>query len=335
MNLSTSSFRFRTWSVFFLAAVFSLFFLFLISSEWLVRSKVEPNDHYAQSINVFFESDRRNVVFGDSISLYGFRGQPDFVNLALQGETLERTEIKVRGYFQAKRPGRVILGANHNVFQPEGDNGVLRVTPILEANTDPRSLSNYKKIFLRGNHGMWRSLRPTHTHRLLQYWKVFLLKGKFETKFQILPDGTLVPLDPEENIRYARMPETERIRRARNTVMKEIPGINLLGSKAAKIYHSMVKFLRSREADVCLVTYPMSPAFRQAAKEYPAYAAVPVFFENFAKKQKVKYVNYWDRLSDLKDFTNENHLSNLGALKIGKLVVRDCFGPSSPFVSDS
>ena len=83
--------------------------------------------------------------------------------------------------------------------------------------------------------------------------------------------------------------------------------------------------MRDAGADICLVTFPASAAYRAAAAKFPEFAKVREFYRELARDHGVTYIDLWDGYDDRK-FANSDHLNADGARKLTREVRRSCFG---------
>ena len=300
---------FRSWVTRFFAVIISVSVTFFVLTELFIRYEVEPKDHFEQSIRVFYGSDKENVILGDSIPARGFTGRPEFVNLAFSGENARRMNIKARAYFQERKPGMVVVSANYNLF-----------------NRKAESTRGYEHIYQHYSPKALRVMEPRHRERVLRYWEAILKNGELRPRGRVLPDGTLLSTNAEEYLIYARQGPDELVTRATWMLGRGVPGPDFDTSVHAELYEDLMRFLKEKGADVCVVTFPVAPNFRPEMMKRPVFARVHEYFARVAARHGFKYRNYWDAIDTPSDLMDEVHLTPSGARKLTDMIVRDCFG---------
>jgi hypothetical protein len=308
--VSSSIFSSRTWAI--AAAILPLagFAAFLLASEILVRRNVVPMDYFEQHLAVFRQAQTANVVLGDSVAGMGLEGHDQLVNLAFPGESPLRLSIKARRYFADRAPGHVLIEAHFSLL-----------------NRDPGETYHYDATF-GGHRPPLRILEPRHRDLLRAYWGVLLGKGNFDPLMQIGPHGMVLLKDAARYGEYLALADDERRTRAREAAKGEMAGPAWIRERNRIEYRHLVEEMTRRGARVCLVMFPVAPAFAVAATGIPEHQAARRFFVDVAAENHARLVDYWTALEDLNDFANETHLSRSGAAKLSRRVERDCYGDS-------
>ncbi len=305
MNLSTFSFK-RWIRVFFLTWV-GISAIFLLSSEFLIRIKVEPEDTFEKHRRLFFASDKSNVVFGDSHGAQGFMGAEDFVNLSYASESIEIMKAKVRLYFARHTPRRVVFQADPHLFSD------YRIK---------ENVRDYIRLFERPDGPLLQVLTPRHRRYLFHYWAAFILGSDFKSNFRFNADGSQVLLTEEAGRGRSILSGFDLESRVR----LQMPRENFKKSESFKQYRDILNYLKERQAEVCLVTFPVSPAYAGEAKRFPEFEEARFSFQDMASTYGFSYASYWDSLEDSARFTNEDHLNEEGAKELTQKIVKDCFG---------
>ena len=206
MHSSISNSRLWTWFTGTVAVGLLGFVGLLGASEFIVRYRVEPNDHFWRNVAVFFSSKSENAVLGDSIAARGFHGVPGFVNLAMPGEAPIITELKLEAYFQHDRPGKVIIALNPNIFRRS-------------SNVD---LKQYREIYLSPKEPPLKIFKQRHKERMLGYWLVWLSGRDFDSNVIVPSEGGILVSDPAKNSEYASQREEVRQEDAAKNVSRDL-----------------------------------------------------------------------------------------------------------------
>jgi hypothetical protein len=305
MSLFTSSSRAFLWS--FLILVLGAGFTFAAATEWLIREKIVPYHSYYKYRDLFRDSRAVNAIFGDSHAANGLTGLDGFVNLAYSGENFQSIAGKVRLYFADKQPGRVILQAGFHHFSRN----------FLDFRPNETKLF---RDFLAGRVSLLRILEPVHAKELMNYWKVFLDKGRFTPKETFMPDGSRLSqaVYTDRPARQRRAAEARTIR-----ILEPIAGFR--DTSTAREYQRIIDELRRRGGEICLVSFPAADTLRRGIIEGARFRAVRKYFTALARRDGVRYVNLLDRALPLEFFADPHHVNARGARVISRRVATECF----------
>ncbi len=304
MNSSTSNFK--IWLKVFAATSFIITFVFLLSAEILIRTKVQKRDVFEHHRALFFNSTAENVAFGDSHTSQGFTGQAGFINLAASYENLDVLVGKIMLYFSKKQPGKIILQVDPHFFSDyrEKMNSELFLKDY-ESPEDPPILI----------------LTARHKINLLNYFKVFLKRGSFKSKFVLHKDGAQTLDDPMSQTYTAN----EIKSRIQKRVQLQLPASDFHSGKAANKLELIFSYLKNKNADVCLVSYPMSPQYLDMSKNFPQFSEAYAFIRQLADRYSYKYFNGSYVIDDPDLFSSEDHLNTAGARLFAEVAVNRCF----------
>lgn len=284
------------------------------TSEFMVRYRVEPNDHFWRSVAVFYRAKSSKAVFGDSIAARGFHGVPEFVNFALPGESPVITELKLSAYLATRRPELVIISLNPNMFR--------RSAKI--------NLQQYREIYYSQKEPWFKILKQRHKERMLGYWLHWLSGGNFRSNVDVPAQGGLLVHDHAENWKYSGMSEQARLEEAARNVARDLVAENFRQHENIEIFARMVALVRSKGGQVCLVGFPYSPEYRSLAQQYPRFAEARKFFRETAERIGARYADFWDRYDSPRYFLDPSHLNEMGAREFSPEAIQKCFGaPSS------
>ena len=305
MNLSISNSN--HWLRLFFLTLSGLLITFIILSELLLRFIVDRYDLWEKHREVFFLKKAANVVMGDSHSANGFTGVGGFINLSYPSESVEIIELKAGEYFKNHAPQKVILQADPHMF------------------SDYRKFREQKNIvpyYQRPGKTPLRLLSPQYKENIVAYWKA-AFKLHLKSRFYFEEDGA----QTSENI----WPDKESGSKALESEIEErlrvlIPMKDYETSNPMNSFRNILAYFKSQNADVCLVTFPMSPLFIKRAEDFPEFRKIQAYFKNLAVQYGFKYVNQWDQVTDPNLFSNEDHLNRKGALIFSRQTNEKCFG---------
>jgi len=280
----------------------------LLASEWLVNTFVIPNDPFQQHVSHFFRDRGGNAVFGDSIAAHGFIGRKDFPNRAYPQESPAQLMVKARGLFYDKIANNVIVEAS--------------ITLLYRRDSSAR---NYADIFLT------KRLRPIkvvslyHRERLQRYWRKFLTNQPFDSVYKYFPYGGVKWLKPPDPL--PKGVETEAaLTAAKAIAISQISAIKRGETPTnSRNYVKLINYLKSRGANICLVEWPVHPAFAQASAGLSDYDEGRQFFRELAEEKGLTYRSYWNAIASKADFEDHTHLTSLAAERFTTRVVDDCF----------
>ncbi|MSR78366.1 MAG: SGNH/GDSL hydrolase family protein [Candidatus Omnitrophica bacterium] len=304
--MNSSTFSFKNWIRIFFLTWMGLLALFFGLSECLIRMKVSPDDSFEKHRNLFFNSDKSNAVFGDSHGAQDFMGRQDFINLSFPSESVDIIAAKIKLYFSSRRMEKVILQADPHMFSE------YRIK---------ENVNDYIRLFEDPRQPLLQILTPRHRKYLLFYWKALISGRGFKSKFRVNPDGSQTIEDREAGTEQ----ETPKDFDLQTRVRLQKPQENFEKSVSVKNYQTMLQDLKERQAQVCLVTFPVSPEYAGEAARFPDFEKARNFFQAMAAQYGFSYVNYWNSLQDPHLFRNDDHLNVQGAKALTQRMVNDCY----------
>jgi hypothetical protein len=282
--------------------------LALAASAALVKYVVEPNDRVVHSLQLVQRETATDAAFGDSHFAWGFVGSADFPTIAAEGETIADMELRVRYYYRNKKPGKVII---------EGD---------------PHEFAAYKLD--RATHayldnmdgGFWRRFVSHHRPYLGLYWARVAAHGLggFRAKDEVRY-GWIVGRE-----RWSSLDTTARLALSAERVQHHLPAGDFRETVFARSYRRTLAYLRSRGAEVCVITSPVSSEYLRYASKEPGLAAVQSFVRETAQQYGARYVNFYDLYAQPgydRYFRDMDHLNQIGAPLFTAKAVTACFGP--------
>ncbi|MGH7498490.1 MAG: D-alanyl-lipoteichoic acid biosynthesis protein DltD [Gemmatimonadales bacterium] len=307
-NSYTSSFRGYLGRLLLVTA--GVLGLALAATVAMVKYAVEPNDRVIQSLNLVRRATGSDAAFGDSHFAWGFVGSPEFPTFAAEGETVSDMELRVRYYFRDKKPGKVIIQGDPHTFAPYK---LDRATHAYLQNLDDR---------------FWQRFVDHHRPYLGLYWERVLASGSFDV------------FRPKDELRWgwivgheqwARVDSVERLGQASARVQRLTPVADFESNQFAASYRHTLEFLRSRGADVCVITTPVSYEYYKYSSTDSSTAAALAFVRRVAKENGARYVDFYDLYAHpefASYFRDMDHLNEIGAPRFTSKVLSACFDPT-------
>jgi hypothetical protein len=269
------------------------------ATEWLIRTQVEPYDNFIKHLEFFRTAKARNIAIGDSLVALGFTGQAEFANLAYPSETIPIAAEKIRLYFANRKIGLVIVQADAHQFCKH------RVERSPESRT--RVYKDLRRL---------RMLSPVHRTQWVLYWKTFLAKGYFKSKYTFQADGAQTLT---KSIR-GKPDDTSSICN---------PVENFAKTRVAEAYQFIATFVKMRGGSLCLVSFPETPTRKSTTQANKHHSRVNRWFKTFAKEQRLRLVNFTAAVKDETLFSSHHHLNYLGAKYITPKIVKACRAPTT------
>jgi hypothetical protein len=311
----TSSFkRYLAWFALFQIAALSLAFG---ASMVLVKDYVEPHDRVIESLTLVQSATARNAAFGDSHFAWGFVGSPDLPTLGAEGETVADMELRVKYYFRDKQPGKVIIQGDPHSFA---------------AYKLDRSTHDYLQNM--DNH-FWQRFMEHHRPYLGKYWSRVIAKGSLDV-FRQRWELRWGWIDADEY--WSALDSAVRVEVARARVLRQTPVPGFETQEFAQSFRRTLAYLRSRGADVCVITTPVSYEYFTYASRDSGTAAAFGFFRKTAAEYGARYVNFFALFAKPDQdgyFRDQDHLNRLGAPAFTERAIAACFGQTARAVAAS
>jgi hypothetical protein len=306
VSFSTSSFKLYVATLLSIIAVSCL--VGLLATEWLVRTRVEPNDQFPAHLQIFHSSQKRDAGFGDSHLACGLYPPDGMVNLAFPSESIDNISHKVRKYFDKKLPGHVVVQADAHMFAQ------YRAAPT----------RGYNEWFDRDSNEQSslsvRALNSYHRSKLFAYWKVWMTKGGFDSGTKLGANGWT-----ECTGRWLTVAAETRKTLARERAKLHEPAEDFSRNDFAAAYQRLLDDLVKKGAQVCMVEFPVTPDYQQAIAGRN-YQAAREWFGSQAKRLSLRYLPYAELYTDrLELFSDMDHLNAQGAREFSRTMFAKCF----------
>jgi lysophospholipase L1-like esterase len=288
----------------------------LVVTEVLLRWFVVPIDEgWPHRVDLVYRAEGGDVVLGDSHMFRGFVTQDEFVNLAGGGSSARALEIVAREYFRHREPGRVIVAASPQLFNPSREAAGTQQHD--EYFTQNFGLPFQLYVFERGiaRRVSWL-LDPAG-----------LLDRARQAERRKVPGN---PIDAMLAREMAGMNEAGRRKLAQGIVAKNRPVENLRDVEGFAAYRRMLESLAEQGARLCLVRTAVIAAVEEITREAPRFVDAHRVLRDLADELSLPYVDYRELGATFGDelFIDPDHLTATGGELFSRSVVRACFGPA-------
>lgn len=272
--------------------------VFVGGSEYIVRTIVAPNNDFDVLRERLHTTQAPYAAVSDSRGANGLIDQDGFVNLSMRGDNLATIVEKAQFFARSPTAKGIIIQADPHHFAS------------YRLNQDQSALRD--DLFKR-NTPWLEFLRPIFRQYLLEYWQAFLTSSPSATK------------TAHAVIRLTDLPLDEVTKIASIRADLQTPITSFLQTKLADLYTKSIQALQRDGIDVCLVSFPISSAYKSAVEREPSYASALLFYASLAKHSGAKYFDLSSALKD-SEFSDPDHLNTEGANALTKIVLDKCFG---------
>lgn len=100
----------------------------------------------------------------------------------------------------------------------------------------------------------------------------------------------------------------------------------------AAAYEGVIRRLREKNVEVCLVSYPVSAHYATLSRAIPTFGQAHAYFDALARRHGVVRVNlFYDyaRYDDFALFSATDHLNTRGAERFSATILARCFATAS------
>jgi hypothetical protein len=287
--------------------------LALALAEGLLRRYVVPiEDGRANRVALVYDAPRADAVLGDSHLYRAFINSETFANLARAGSSPHALEIVAREYYRHRAPGRVIVEASPQLFNP-----VMQQRKAQGHDAYFAQNLGLPFVLYVFEPGVSRELARLADPAKLQH-AAEVARGRRKT------DGPVVRR--EAAVRRA-LPDAERLRQARARVDSNRPVQGVVASEGFAAYRRMLELLQARGARVCLARTPVTDLYLEVSRNDPAYRETENALRTLADELSIPYVDFVDLDLDLAvdSFTNPDHLTTKAGGGYAKRLEAACF----------
>lgn len=314
--MSSSISSFRHLAAVFLLACTSVLTVLVGASEWLLRTKVLPEDTLTNHVALFEVSRSPYAAFGDSHVARGFDAQAPVVNLAYPSENIEKMAWKATRYLEQTRDIKtVLIQADPHLFSAYRMKG---------------GLEDYPDAFSGEVHKGLLSLGVRYRPQMIALWQAYLRNGgRITSQIETTPQGAL--LSPGNLAEWSKA-QTEQFTKHRIGLHAPDAGFEMSGS--AQHYKDMIDRFTDAGAKVCLVSFPTAPVYRdylyaQDSVTLERWSAAKSFFAGLAEHPSIRFVDHSDYYDDPALFRDPDHLNKRGATQYGPVLQAECFEDAS------
>jgi hypothetical protein len=270
---------------------------FLAGSELLVRHAMR-SDAYEIYRERFRAVSTPRIAIGDSRTAAAIHGH-DLDNLGLPGDDLQVVIGKLKARHALKPLSHVILQADPHQF------AAYRLLKDGTGKVDDQI----------GDQPLLASMRPYYRQYLMAYWNAALLK--FVGKNEPIKPAEPPPAPDQAGFAWREL----AVSRVQFHLPLDRPEI----TQVATTYRRIVADLAADGVKLCLVTYPVSSYYRQAARRYPSFDRAIAFYDKVATEVGVARVNLWAAIDD-GDFGDTDHIRQASGPAFTATLLDRCFG---------
>jgi len=299
VNSSTSSSK--RFFIGFLATFLFGVVAFVIGSEMIVRTIVAPKSEFDALRSRLHTSEAAYGAFADSHGANGLRPRSGFENFSMAGDNLVTIVEKAKFFAKLSTAKGVIVQADPHHFASyrlNRDQTLLR--------DDLFSLEDAWLQFLR----------PVYRQYLLEYWQTLIERSLSPTPME----GTPHAIRRFSDVSLAERTKAASIRAGQQTPLKTIEN-----SAFAHAYQNAIAGLRQAGIQICLVTFPVSAAYREISQAEPAYAHALLYYKILAQDSGAAYFDFSSAFED-NMFSDPDHLNAEGAQMLTDITLKNCFG---------
>ena len=277
----------------------------LVASEILLRRHVVPNDPYEIARQAFHTGVTSFAAFGDSRVASGITGGDDIANFGTPSDSLETVLGKTEAWLARNPTGRAVIALPPQQFS------------VQRLGVDQRALL---QDFVSGDAATLQVFRPNHRRYLMEYVNVVVTDPEILWRAPGAPKRTATPI-----ISFAEKPEQTQQSEAERRIQHHTPIRGFADTEAARTLRETLEQLDKAGGGICLITMPVSHAYRRAASLAPDFAESLKFFRGIAETENLTYIDLWDDYPDTL-FYDPDHLLPSGAAIVTPDILKRCFG---------
>lgn len=306
MSLSISNSKIFTIKT--LAVTTIVLLAYGVATEWLLRTQVLPKDIFFQQVELFHNSTEATILFiGDSHTSQDVDAPAGTLNIGLAGDSFEQVVTKLNLYLKAhKNPENIILQLSPQMFASYRFEEQVRDYNVY-FNPDFR-----KDDFIA-------ILDPIYKVRISSYWKNYLRYGQLKPRGEFTRQGSLL-VDFEMNADITDAQSLLIKKRVDQHSFENDP----TNYKTANLMTQTIKQLQDANIGLCIVTFPVTPAYREHAAKKISFKKVIEFFEKITADYGVPYLNYYSAYDNYALFRDMDHLNKVGAQQFTPRLINDC-----------
>jgi hypothetical protein len=272
--------------------------IFLLGTEIFLRLEASDSESGQAYRERFLNGTAPWVAFGDSHVEGGLLSSDWLDNLGQASDNLQSITGKVSLRLQRGGLKGVILPADPQIFS------FYRLSANQEDRIDVIKSAPAFRLLI---------LDPRYRHHLKRiFWTLI---GKPFEMLNAQKENT------QQNAGQAEEDVWDRTVAIRVQLHTPVPNVSEL--PAADQYRAMIEQLRSHDVAVCLVRYPVSHDYLQAAEELDGFRNVDRFFKSLASSFHIPYVDLSDVLPN-EVFEDPDHVPDSEMGRVTELVKERC-----------
>lgn len=275
----------------------------LASSEILLRRHVVPNDSFEVAREAFRTGGTPFAIFGDSRVESGIRGSAQLANFGTRSDALETVLGKAEAWLARNPDGQVIIALPPQQFSSQ------------RLGADQSALL---ADFISQDDATLQILRQNHRRYLLEYVNVVMTDPEILWRPPAAQTSASAP--PPS---FADKPQSVQKAEAERRIQHHTPIQGFVESSHVQTLRTRLQALRDGGAGVCLITMPVSRAYRTAASVEPAFAESRALFDRIAREVAVPYIDLWDDYPDTL-FRDPDHLHPEGTAIVTRNTLARC-----------
>jgi hypothetical protein len=274
--------------------------VYLVGAELFLRICVIPEDRFSQVAVSVYDSEKRDVLIGDSQFEYGFpENYSVFEKLSFKGMPVETMEIILKEYYRHRKPDKIIIIAN---------------SQMLANNRVERGDWGFKEFF--------------KLNTIDLPFMIYAFESLVSRNLSDIPKW--LHLKPSQEYKDNMWEETEedtRIEITRSRIEIQRPVKNFQETKNFKSYYKILTLLKEKNAVVCLLRMPVSVEYQELIRNDNDFLASEEAFKKMARLFEVKYVDFRQipLPYNASFFINSDHLNEKGRRLFAPLAEKYCF----------
>jgi hypothetical protein len=276
-------------------------------AEAYVRRNVSPDDAFDAQRARFHAGGAHVAAFGESRIASGIADSALVANFATPGDNSATVLGKFDAYARRNPQARVILQAAPQQFSAQ------------RVHTDQ---SRLLAEFVDPDMPALQILRP----HLRRYLVGFAKAAARDPGALFRPAQAIASAPAAEPATFAALSPAARRREANERIQHHAPVAGFEAGATAAAWRRTIDGARARGVELCLVTMPVSAAYREAAAQDPAFAQARAFYAERARTAGIPHVDLWAAFAD-DAFANPDHVHPNAARAVTHAVLAGCFGP--------
>jgi hypothetical protein len=276
------------------------------ASELFVRRHVIPSDPIESARRAFHGTPAKIAAFGDSRIQSGIDPAAGIANFGVPGDSLDAALAKALAWSARQPDARIVLGIPPQQFSQQ------------RLAQDERELV---EDFISLEPPPLQIMRRIHRQFLLGYVRAviedpgILLRTPQPPSPRTAVDAALVFSD--------LAPEARRGQAARR-IQHHTPVSGFENTNLARTLRGRIEELARNGTQICLVTMPVSGAYRESAEASPDFARMRGFLARVAGALGLPYLDLWSVYPD-NLFRDPDHLTPAGARQVTRDIRARCF----------